>query len=57
MCTITHTVYVPLVYVAHSLLMALSVNKTTKAILEEHVNLVWLDQPGYFPDTERLVRH
>ena len=55
MCLITHTAYVPLVYVVHSLPIALSVNKTTQAILEEHVNLLWLDQAGYFSDTKRLM--
>src|ERR1044071_1426100 len=39
------------------LFMALSMNKTTQAILEEHVHLSRLYQSCYFSDTKHLMCH
>jgi hypothetical protein len=37
--------------------MALSMNKTTQAILEEHFHLSRLYQSRYFADTKHVMRH
>src|ERR1700754_600907 len=56
MCASTHKAhYLKLVF--QRLLRALSMNKTTQTILEEHFHLSRLDQSGYFSDTKNLMCH
>jgi len=53
-----HT-YDPLIpnCVASEFILALSMNKTTQPILEQHFHLARLHQSRYFSDTKHFMRH
>src|ERR1041385_4842629 len=56
MCAITHmAIYLKSLFQSYS--MALSMNQTTQAILEEYFHLFRLYQSCYFSDTKHLMCH
>src|SRR5678815_939534 len=56
MCAITHVTHSPYLC-CQNLFMALSMKKTTQAIMEQHFHLSRLHQSCYFSDTKHLMRH